>query len=119
MGTILIAVCGNCSARFGGLTLGAGMLTITDHCAAPARCESCRTVVSVDIVDSDPRCPRCFGPVHSYAEESPADGPFPRRLLHWRHPRHADRFVTLPDGGAPCPKCGQHTLAFQTVGHFD
>lgn len=119
MGTMLIAVCGTCDASYGSLTFGAGMLDFRDHCAVPARCEACRAVVSVDIMSPDQRCPRCAGPVRSYAGEAPDRGTFPQHLLHWRHPRRPDRFVTLPHSGALCPQCGEHSLAFETVGHFD
>jgi predicted amidophosphoribosyltransferase len=118
---MLSAHCGECHASFEGLHLGAGMLTFTQHCAVPALCSNCETIVDRDYLEPAPRCPTCGGEVSFYDDPELRGGPPPEDTffapLSWRLPD--GNVVTLSPEGSLCPRCGAGALSFHQVGAFD
>jgi len=91
---------------------GAGMRDFTTSCRVPAACDTCRTIVTVDYLAAEQRCPVCSGPVSGSAVSAPTTCG-----LHW--PLPSGDAVWLPHGGNACPACGSYALEFSLTGFFD
>jgi len=119
MGLMLEAQCP--CGYVGRSVLGAGMSEFQNGCAGPAFCAACARVVTVELMDTPPRCPDCEWEVILYDnwavhETGESSGRYP--LIEW----------TLPDGrmfslsGADrylCPGCTEATMSFEVLGSFD
>jgi len=114
MGTIVQAHC-NCGYRSSLLPFGAGMLNFQTVCMVPAECARCRTVVDVDYLISDRRCPTCGVPVVCYVRLT--SGADHWTDMSWRLP--SGDTAVLPPSSNPCPACGKHSLTFAPRGNFD
>ena len=116
MGTLAMASC-PCGYENDGLFIGGTMTSFMDQCAAPALCENCNEVVTIDLMDPDgARCPACGGQTDRYDDpklrgEAWRGDQSPMGDLDWR----------LPDGrsfrlqeGIPyhCPLCREVTMTF-------
>jgi hypothetical protein len=101
--------------------LGAGMSDFETSCAGPALCKVCAQVVTVELMDTPPRCPDCEAEVARYgnlAVHEMDESSGRSALIQWN----------LPDGrtfslsGADryrCPSCTEATMTFEVMGFFD
>ena len=119
MGMVLEAQCP--CGYVGRSALGAGRSDFDSHCAAPALCVMCPSVVTVDLLDTPPVCPECQWEAIPYDSRAIQDldnalGKYP--LAEWRLPD--GRSFTLPGGARyVCPHCTEATMTFEVVILFD
>jgi len=115
VGEILAASC-PCGYQNDGLPFGAGMATFQEHASAPALCTTCAAVVTIDVMDTDHRCPTCGGEVVLYAtpdaDADRRDEPF--GSIGWVLP-DGRGFCLDPDRGYRCPRCSENSLVFASV----
>jgi hypothetical protein len=107
MGQLLRASCRCGYTATAGL--GAGMLTPRNRHLAPARCRSCREVVTADVLAGYPTCGRCDGPLTFYGA---LQAPVPR-VVGGGRPRFE---LTAP---FVSPRCEAADLTFEVTALFD
>jgi hypothetical protein len=102
--------------------LGAGKRDFDGHCAAPALCVMCASVVTVELLDTPPLCPDCQYEAIPYDSQAvqDLDNALGKRypLASWRLPD--GKSFTLPGCARyVCPHCTVATMTFEVVILFD
>ena len=108
-----------CACGYGTVgTIGSGMVDVRDRCDAPASCDACGHVVTVDLVDGSTTCPHCGGPVTIYGTVTtdPHRNHVPQ-VGDWT--LHDGRGYVLPTGRHHCPRCRRDELVFSLTGLWD
>jgi predicted RNA-binding Zn-ribbon protein involved in translation (DUF1610 family) len=104
----------------GSSALGGGMMDFHQHCAAPALCTACASVVTVELFDSPSICPDCHEEAIPYDRRAvqQLDHPSGSPLADWMLPD--GRSFALPGGARfVCTRCAKATMTFEVLGCFD
>lgn len=101
-------------------SIGGGKRNFTRVCEFPCLCTACHSMVSVNLLATDPTCPAC---------SSSALTPFDAHELNdhssdlvvadWDMRGQLGRCLELTRSRYLCPKCLQTTLVFDEMGLFD
>jgi predicted RNA-binding Zn-ribbon protein involved in translation (DUF1610 family) len=83
----------------------------------PFLCESCHSIVTLNLLDRDHLCPSC-GSSSPIPYDTPrlAKSPGPGVVAGWDLTSKIGRDVVLTDGNYLCPSCGQMSLQFRDTG---
>ena len=112
------SVIGTCSCGYETeAAVGGGMRNFKTSCYFPCLCESCRTVVSANLLAAAPACPQCQGrALVAYDEPGMSQAPGEHKIAQWNVKEQLGRELLLTDGKYLCPKCHQMTLQFRDSG---
>jgi hypothetical protein len=113
-----LSVCAACPCGYEPplLMIGGGMMNFQEFCAFPAYCAEGGHLVTVNMFDDPPRCPR-----HARAVPRPFDDAELRGdtggdpVATWTMPG-SERHLVLTDGRYLCPKCHGFSLRFSDGG---
>ena len=109
MGTSVRVAC-ECGVE-GEVLIGGGMQTFMTTCYFPGSCRSCRTLVTINVLEADCRCPTCKTPgVIPFGSAGIEYSPGTRVVVYWHVEYHGK--LELTDGSYECPKCGNVSLRF-------
>jgi Zn finger protein HypA/HybF involved in hydrogenase expression len=99
--------------------IGCGITDLGEICLCPFRCNSCRSVVTADLLSDKPTCESCGGDdVEPYTAESLHGIPGSEAVASWALSGGIE--VTLTDGRYVCPACGKSGLRFSApILHWD
>ena len=115
MGSQVSATC-QCGLRATTL-IGGGMFNFETMCCFPCLCERCRTVVEVNLLAKQRRCPQCNSKkVVPYDDPALCERAGDSEVASWNIPGPRGRELTLTNGNYRCPQCGQMTLRFINTG---
>ena len=115
MGTQVTATC-QCGVDT-IIMIGGGMRNFMTTCYFPCLCEHCRTVVQVNLLAKQKRCPRCKTPnVIPYDDPTLSESAGGRTVASWNIQEQLGRKLNLTDGNYRCPQCDQMTLRFTDSG---
>lgn len=97
--------------------IGGGMVDFMNTCYFPCLCEHCRTVVQVNLLAKQKRCPQCkTKEVIPYDDPTLSECAGGRTVTSWNIEEQLGRELKLMDGNYRCPHCGQLTLRFADSG---
>lgn len=110
MGHTVTATCA-CGFASDHLMIGGGRMNFQTNRSYPARCTTCRDIVTVNLLEEALACPQCDG-----TEVAPYNRPEllktpGREVSNWNMGRALGN-LTLTDGKYLCPKCGKFELSF-------
>jgi ribosomal protein L37AE/L43A len=108
MGSLFSAEC-ECGYTARSLHTGVGMLSGSGMELGPCLCRECREVVTANIHDDDPQCPRCRSRDMRFYFQTPTR----------RNDAAVFRDVEQTDRKFECPACGQQSLLFTRTGLWD
>jgi hypothetical protein len=115
MGSAVNAAC-DCGIT-ATILVGAGMATFGTTCFFPGLCENCRSVVQVDVLAKESRCPECEATgVIPYDDVRLAGAPGQRVVVEWAMQEELGRELVLTDGNYKCPSCEKLSLRFSDGG---
>ena len=115
MGCSVIASCGCGVQEF--IQVGGGMLTFTTECWFPAMCRSCHSLVIVNLLRKEMRCPKCGSrKVIPYDDPSLIRVTGDEIVASWNVESLSPSERVLTNGRYMCPKCGDPTLSFEDGG---
>ncbi len=117
MGSQVVAKCDCGVDEF--ILIGGGMMNYTTTCFFPCLCESCHSVVEVNLLSSPMRCPECraSNPI-PYDDPRLSASPGRENVAEWNMGDMEDRLgreLVLTDGKYKCPKCGKMSLEFHGI----
>lgn len=115
MGCLLRGVC-SCGFHI-ETRIGAGRADFRERCAFPCLCKSCRTVVTVNLMEDAPQCPACkSSDLARYDALNMHDGDGRKEIASWRL---AANHLKLTDASYYCPSCSRLSMRFRVVLNFD
>jgi Zn finger protein HypA/HybF involved in hydrogenase expression len=115
MGTQVTATC-QCGVDT-IIMIGGGMRNFMTTCYFPCLCEHCRTVVQVNLLAKQKRCPQCKTTnVIPYDDPTLSESAGGRTVASWNIQEQLGRKLNLTDGNYRCPQCDQMTLRFTDSG---
>ena len=115
MGTQVTATC-QCGVDT-IIMIGGGMRNFMTTCYFPCLCEHCRTVVQVNLLAKQKRCPQCkTTKVIPYDDPTLSECAGGRTVTSWNMEEQLGRELNLTDGNYRCPQCDQMTLRFTDSG---
>lgn len=115
MGIILSAKC-NCGFEQ-ELRADRGKIVSGPTCYAPALCNECNNLNSLNFAKKKLKCKDCGGTVVYYNEKTLQKANMKAELISWGMDIKED-FI-LPKADFKCPKCGEFSLKFMEVGYWD
>lgn len=115
MGSQVTATC-QCGVD-ASIMIGGGMGNFMTTCYFPCLCEHCRTVVQVNLLAKQKRCPQCkTTKVTPYDDPTLSECAGERTVASWYIEEQLGRELKLMDGNYRCPQCGCMTLRFAGSG---
>ena len=115
MGSQVTAQC-ECGVK-ATLGIGGGMANFMHTCLFPCLCENCQSLVQVNLLAKEPRCPQCGATnVTAYDDPRLVGSPGQRVVAQWNMREQLGRELLLTDGNYRCPKCRGMTLRFADSG---
>jgi hypothetical protein len=99
------------------IMIGGGMVDFVTTRYFPCLCEHCRTVVQVNLLARQKRCPRYTSTkVIPYDDPALLQGAGEGIVAGWNMQEQIGRELKLTDGKYKCPQCGHMTLRFADSG---
>lgn len=115
MGSAVSAACA-CGVT-ATILVGGGAATFTTLCYFPGLCHGCHSVVQIDLLAKERRCPECEATdVIPYDDARLSRAPGRRVVADWNIEEQLGRTVVLTDGDYKCPSCGMMSLRFADGG---
>jgi rRNA maturation endonuclease Nob1 len=99
------------------ILIGGGMRNFATTCYFPFLCESCHSIVTLNLLDRSHMCPSC-GSSSPIPYDSPrlVESPGQGVVTEWNVKGQLGRNAVLTDGNYFCPSCGHMTLHFRDTG---
>lgn len=113
MGLEVVAKC-ECGVE-ASIRIGGGMVDLGTINLFPCLCESCHSIVEVDLFSEPRHCPKCQVPNPTpYDDPRLQDTPGKPLFFEWAVEGFwgGDFTFTLNDGRYRCPQCGNMSLRF-------
>ena len=92
-------------------------MNFTTTCFFPCLCESCHSVVRVNLLSKSLRCPQCRArnPI-PYDDPRLSESPGHHQVASWNMEDRLGKELVLTDGKYRCPQCGRMSLEFSDSG---
>lgn len=88
-------------------------------CLFPCLCEHCRSVVEVNLLGEERKCPKCGARAPTpYDDPRLSEAAGHRVVAQWNVRQELGRELLLTDGRYRCPECGGMSLRFVDSGVF-
>jgi DNA-directed RNA polymerase subunit RPC12/RpoP len=111
MGSQIVAKC-ECGVEV-SILIGGGMMNFHTTCFFPCLCESCHSIVQVNLLAKAIRCPECRAPNPIPYDDPRLQGaPGKHNVAEWNMKSQLGRKLVLTDGRYRCSKCGKMSLQF-------